>query len=82
MSQTVVLGLAVVAGLACPLHMWWSHRRGRRAACLASVAPAAESELEALSRRQAQLRALVAGHVDTCGGPTHEAVSSVGDHRL
>jgi uncharacterized iron-regulated membrane protein len=82
MSQTVILGLAVVAGLACPLHMWWSHRRGRRAACWAPVVPAAESEIEALRTRQAHLRTLVAGHAGTSGAPTNEAFSPAGDHRL
>jgi hypothetical protein len=28
--STVFLAVAVVAGVGCPLHMWWSHRRGRQ----------------------------------------------------
>jgi len=66
MSQGVLLGLAVVAGLACPAHMWWSHRRGSRAACRAPGAPAdGGNEIEALRARQRHLRTLIVEHEGT-----------------
>ena len=82
MSQGVILGLAIAAGLACPLHMWWSQRRGRRAACSAPGVPSAESEIEVVLTRQAQLRTLVAEHAGASGAPTNEAIAPAGDHRL
>jgi len=62
MSQLVFLGVAVVAGLGCPLHMWRSHCRGRQAARCPSVRnPALQGELEKqLWARQERLRALIA----------------------
>lgn len=27
--STVLVAVAVLAAVACPLHMWWSYRRGR-----------------------------------------------------
>jgi hypothetical protein len=26
--SAVLIAVVVLAGVACPLHMWWSHRRG------------------------------------------------------
>lgn len=52
MSSTVV-AVAAVAGLACPLHMWWQHRRGLQGTCGSSTERA--DSVDALSRRQGAL---------------------------
>jgi hypothetical protein len=76
MSQGIILGLAVAAGLACPTHMWWSHRRGRQAACCLPIPEAeADGEIEVLRARQERLGVLIAEHeAGLLGGasPRHE----------
>lgn len=65
MSETLILLLALGAGAACPLHMWWSNRRGKRAACCPPKREAPKESVEALRARQAaldrQIEALSAG---------------------
>jgi hypothetical protein len=74
MSQALILGLVVVAGLACPLHMWWSHRRGRQAACChPTLTPDGDLEIEALRARQQRLGVLIAEHEATVAGAVTEA---------
>ncbi len=71
MSQTVILSAAIGAGLACPLHISWSHRRGRQAACCPSWTATdhgrledGDGELDALRARQARLAALIDQHAN------------------
>jgi hypothetical protein len=69
-SDALLFGLAVAAGLACPLHMWWSHRRGRQAACC-PTRPAADGsdEMEILCARQRRLDGLIAERLRTGTSP-------------
>ncbi len=56
-----ILVLAIIAGLACPVHMWWQHRRGRQAACCPPQRDAdASRDVEGLRTRHAQLSAGIA----------------------
>jgi cell division protein FtsB len=76
MSTTLLVAAAVVAGAACPLHMWWQQRTGRRAACGMPVRRAAsEHDVVALRARQQELAAQIAeleAHEPT---PEHDARS-------
>lgn len=58
MIDALLLGVVVLAALACPLHMLWAHRRGRQAMCC-PPRPAEES-LEALQARRRDLEARLA----------------------
>lgn len=62
MSHDLVFGAAALAGLACPVHMRWSHRQGRHATSGAARALDFDSEIEDLRARQQRLGALVAQH--------------------
>ncbi len=52
--STALLVLVVAAALACPLHMLWAMRRGKRAAC---CPPRRGDDVEALRARQQALAA-------------------------
>lgn len=66
MSQAIILGAAVLAGLACPVHMWWSHRRGRQAACCTAARRIDHpGELELLRAREERLSLMIAAHEAT-----------------
>jgi hypothetical protein len=56
--STVVFAAGAVAALACPAHMLWQMRRGRRASCM--PAQPQENSVEALRRRQRDLEARIA----------------------
>ncbi len=55
---TALLIVAVVAALACPLHMVWAMRRGKQAACCQQRPT---SEAQALRARQHVLSTQIAG---------------------
>ncbi len=56
--STVLLAVAVIAGLACPAHMCWRMRRGQHAACCPPRH--AEPDVQALRQRQRDLQARIA----------------------
>ncbi|MEJ7753433.1 MAG: hypothetical protein WKF46_10865 [Candidatus Limnocylindrales bacterium] len=57
--STAILIVAIVAGLACPLHMWWQQRRGRAAArCVPGAHK--EGDIAALRARQQELERQIA----------------------
>lgn len=60
MSDALLVGLVVVAALACPLHMWWMHRRGKRAACCPPQRDHAWTDVAALRARRDELEAQLA----------------------
>lgn len=62
MTETLLLGIVVVAALACPVHMWWMHRRGRQAACCppSTVDESRSESLERLRARRADVEARLA----------------------
>jgi hypothetical protein len=57
-TETLVLGVAAIAALACPVHMWLMHRRGRHAACCPPSE--ADASLEQLRARRAEVEARLA----------------------
>ena len=63
------LVLVTVAALACPVHMWWMNRRGRRAACCPERVDA-PTDLAALRRRREEIQARL---VEIDSGPTGNA---------
>ena len=61
MSTGILIGLVVVAVLACPLMMWWQTRRGRAAACCVPVSSKHnKSDLDELRARQGALASKIA----------------------
>lgn len=62
MSQTLLTGLVVVAALACPLHMWWMNRRGKRAACCPPRKDERPMDIAGLRARRDAIEAQLAEH--------------------
>jgi len=59
MSEGLLTAVVVAAALACPAHMWWMSRRGKRAACCPPQSPLGnEAELRA---RRREIDAQLAG---------------------
>jgi hypothetical protein len=52
---TAIVIAAIVASLACPVHMLWQRRRGRAASC----APAGPDATKSIRTRQEQLAARI-----------------------
>ena len=63
MSDAILAGAALLAGVLCPLHMWLAHRRGRRAVCCPPASgPNVAGKVNELRDRQQRLAALIAAH--------------------
>jgi hypothetical protein len=56
--SAVVFAVAAGAAVACPAHMLWQMRRGRRAMC--GPAPSQHDDVAAVRRRQGDLDARIA----------------------
>ena len=80
MSELLLIGLIALAVLACPLHMWWMNRRGRRPACCPpKKTQQVGADAAELRSRRAEIEAQLAefdveapAHVDG-GGPAPRA---------
>jgi hypothetical protein len=63
MIDSVLVGAAVLAGLLCPLHMWFSDRRGQQSVCcLPTRKSHGAGDVEELRERQQRLAAMIAEH--------------------
>lgn len=77
--EPLLIGVIALAALACPLHMWWAHRRGKQAVCCPPrrTQAALPDDLEGLRARRAEVEAqlaefeLGAGHDAEAGQPSH-----------
>ena len=76
MSQTLLTGLVLVAVLACPVHMWWMNRRGKRPACCPPRKESAPMDVTALRARRQEIEAQLA-EFDVEGAPAHSASAEV-----
>ncbi len=63
--MTAVVVIAAAAALACPLHMLWATRRGKRSAC---CPPRTSSDLARLRTRQRALGAQIASTAESVPG--------------
>ena len=65
MPDALFYALVLVAGLACPVHMWWAQRRGKRAACCPPKRQPAPQELDELLARRSHVEAQIAAVENT-----------------
>jgi hypothetical protein len=56
--STIILGAAAAVAVACPAHVLWQMRRGRRPSC--APVRSDESGVEALRQRQRDLHSRIA----------------------
>ena len=72
MPDAVLYALVLVVALACPLHMWWANRRGKRALCCPPRrAGDPGADLDALRARQREVEARIAElDIDAPAAPT------------
>ena len=61
MPDVALYALILVAALACPVHMWWANRRGKRALCCPPRRGGQKpADLEALRTREREVEARLA----------------------
>ena len=60
MPDALFYALILAAGLACPAHMWWAQRRGKRAACCPPKRQPAPQDLDELLARRSRIEAQIA----------------------
>jgi hypothetical protein len=59
--STAVLAIALVAALACPLHMWWQRRRGQAGCAPSRAGRREDAPLEELRARREAVGIELAG---------------------
>ena len=60
MPDALFYVLVLAAGLACPAHMWWAQRRGKRAACCPPKRQPPLQDFDELVARRSRVEAQIA----------------------
>lgn len=73
MSDLLLIAVIAAAALACPLHMWWMNRRGRRPLCCPPERneQTAPDDATALRARRAEIEAWLGGYESADRNLTH-----------